>query len=335
MLKSGLLPSTKKLRAVRACVGALCVLGALHLPALSQNFTLVMQPFPSPAAINPGGTTAASITVSPLSGFNGTVDLSCQVTLAATGQVVDTLACDVTPSSVAPPATASATITTSSTNSPAPGLYTVTVTGTASGTSTSAKQNLTVLAVTPQFTITAEQVEPSSVHAGSGGEGTISINPIYGYVIPSGGITLSCASITPLVNVPPECSFSPNPLTGSETSSTLRIITVGPITAAPVAHPRFWYAVWLPLPMLVLAGMVVVSGKRSRRAWCLFALVLLGGTMLLLPACGTTPPITPTTTNGQITPKNTYTFTLLGVDANGVVSSNTGTSAASVTLTVN
>lgn len=335
MVKSGLLPSNWKLRAARVCAGTLCVVGALVASASAQDFTLQMQPFPSPAAIDPGGTTAAGLTISALNGFNGTVDLACQVTLASTGQVVTSPACTVSPQAVTLPASATATITTS--GSTTPGLYTVAVTATASGTtnSQSTQQNLTVLAVVPQFTITVtQQVEPSSVHAGSGAKGTISINPIYGYVIPSGGVTLSCASVTPLVTLPPTCSFTPNPVLNGQTSSTLLISTIGPPPTAAVVHPVPVYALWLPLPLLVVAGVGVFRGKRSQRAVWLQVLLVLGAVILLMPACATTTTTTPNNPNNLITPKDAYTFTLTGVDSNGVVSGNTGTSAASVTLTV-
>jgi hypothetical protein len=85
----------------------------------------------------------------------------------------------------------------------------------------------------------------------------------------------------------------------------------------------------------VLAGVGVVKEKRARRAWCVLALFVVAGATLLTPACGNTTTTTTTNPNGLITPKNTYTFTLMGVDANGVVSSNTGTSAPAVTLIVN
>ena len=339
MVKSGLLPSSWNLRAVRLCAGILCLVGALLASAsgqASQDFTLLMQPFPSPAAIDPGGTTAASITISPLNGFNGAVDLSCQVTLAATGQAVTSPVCTMSPQSVTPPASATATITT--TGLTVPGLYTIAVTATISGTtnSLSVQQNLTVLAVVPQFTITVtHQVEPSSVHAGNAAQGTISINPIYGYVIPSGGVTLSCASVTPLVTLPPTCSFSPNPITQNETSSTLSISTIGPTTTTTAAHHMPFYALWLPLPLLVVAGVGVLRGKRSYRAVGLLALFVLGAIVLLMPACATSTTTTPTNPNSLITPKGNYTFGLSGVDSNGVVSGNTGTSAATVTLTVN
>jgi hypothetical protein len=52
-----------------------------------------------------------------------------------------------------------------------------------------------------------------------------------------------------------------------------------------------------------------------------------------MPACGgrssTNAP------NGEITPNNTYTFTLTGADLNGAAPSNSTSSPATVTLAVN
>ena len=88
--------------------------------------------------------------------------------------------------------------------------------------------------------------------------------------------------------------------------------------------------------MLALVGLgAAVGGKRSRKACGLLALFVVSGALFLMPACGNTTPNT-TTLNG-VTPNNTYTFTVIGVDANGVVSSNTGSGTntnPSVTLTV-
>jgi hypothetical protein len=55
-----------------------------------------------------------------------------------------------------------------------------------------------------------------------------------------------------------------------------------------------------------------------------------------LPSCGSTHAIS-NNSNGLVTPKNTYTVTLTGVDANGISPSNTTTTttAATVSLTVN
>jgi hypothetical protein len=336
MLKSEWLPSLWKVLTVRVSVAAWCLLVTVLalLPSgfgQTPDFTLLMAPFPPPAAVNPGGTAASNITLGTLNGFNGTVDLTCQVTPQPANYASSD--CLVSPSSVAPPGGATATITT--TLWPA-GLYAITITGTASGTSNShsAQQNLTVLAVTPSFTITVtQQVLPSSVHAGSGGRGIISINPLNGY---SGSVTLSCATITPLVTIPPQCSFDPNPAavnSGMTVNSTISISTIGPLPRAAAARARIWYA-WLPLPMLAVAGVGLVSGRRLRRAWCLLTLFVAAGAILLLPACGNNNNFNTNSNTGLITPNNGYTFTLMGVDANGVTSSNAGASAPTVTLTV-
>jgi hypothetical protein len=55
---------------------------------------------------------------------------------------------------------------------------------------------------------------------------------------------------------------------------------------------------------------------------------------MVLPSCGGTHTIQ-NNNSGLVTPKNTYTLTLTGVDQNGNAPSNTGTSAASVSLIVN
>ena len=338
MLRSKSLKSNWKWQTVRAGMLSLCLttLSLILLPSAfgqTVDFTLTAAAF-SPVAINPGGTASSNITIGTLPGFAGTVALSCQVT----PQPANFPNCQVSPATVAPPAGAVATITTTTLNGSAPpGLYSITVTGTDASGSVSAQQDLTVLAVTPQFTIDVlAAVAPSSVHAGSGGTGMIEINPITGY---AGTVTLSCSSITPLVTIPPVCSFDPAAVTvgGSVSStSTISITTVGPIIAKTAPPSRIIYAFWLTLPMLTLTGLgAAVGRKRSRSLWGLLSLFVLAGLFLLIPACGNSTPTGSNNTRG-VTPSNSYTFTLLGVDANGNTSSNTstGSAAPSVTLTV-
>jgi hypothetical protein len=228
--------------------------------------------------------------------------------------------------------------------------YAITITGTgSSGTLTTPAQDLTVLAVTSQFTLTVQSpVVPSSVPAGSGGQAIILLNPLNGYNSPEAviggktikGITLSCASITPLVTIAPVCSFDPPnpPLTGAPVTSILTISTYGPIVtgALPPSHnSHTFFAFWM-FPMLGIVGAgTVAGGKRSRRIWMLVALLATTGALLLVPACGNTG--TTTTTPNGVTPNNTYTFTVVGVDADGAVSSNTASASSAnptVTLTV-
>jgi len=323
----------------RACAlsaGLLAALAVCLLPAAAQtpSFSVQATQF-NPNAILPGGTTSSNVSVNSDAGFTGTVTLACQVAPQQTAPAT-TPACEVSQSVVTPPGGASATITTNGNASTI--AYTVTITGT-DGSGNTATQNLSlsVIPVTPSFNITvAKAVSPSSVTAGNGAQGTININPVYGYISPSGGITLSCASITPLVTIPPVCSFDPPAVNigGPITSlSTLTISTYGPVITGSLARPRWMYALWLPLPMLALAGLgAATGGKGSRKAWGLLALFIVSGSFLLVPACGNTN-TTKTTPNG-ITPANTYTLTIQGVDANGVTSTNTGTTSSSPTVTL-
>jgi hypothetical protein len=325
------------LRTRHAGVAALWVWAALMIlpaAAAAQNFSLQAAAF-SPDAVAPGGTASSNITVGSVDGFTGIVTLSCAVT-STSQSLIDPPVCTISPTTVTAPAEASATITTQSDTSTVG--YSVTITATAStGTQTAAPLALTVLAVTPQFSITVQRpVAPTSVPAGSGGQGIVALNPINGYV--GTGVTLSCASITPLVTIPPVCSFNPPTVGANVLTSTITISTFGPVTTGAAAHPRLFYALWMPVPMLALLALgVTAGGTRVRKAYGLLALFVICGALILTPACGNSNSTT-TTPNG-VTPNGTYTFTVAGVDSNGVVSSNTGstttTGAITVSLTVN
>jgi hypothetical protein len=348
-------PYKLKMTAQHATISVLWAMTAFLLllssASAQADFTLQAAPF-SPDAVAPGGTSSSNITIGAINGFTGTVSLTCQV--SSSQMTTSTPTCAVSPTTVTPPAGAAATITTTGQTTTVG--YSITITGTGpSTTHTTPPESLTVLAVTPQFTITVQSpVVPGSVPAGNGGEGVIVINPINGYSSPTqqigsktiSGITLSCASITPLVTIPPACSFSypPGltgvPVNGAPATSTITVSTAGPIVTNASAHPstlpRTFYALWMPLPMLALVGLgAAVGGKRSRKAWSLLALFVMTGALFLTPACGNTANTT-TSPNG-VTPNNTYTLTVVGVDANGVVSSNatsSNTSNPTVTLTV-
>lgn len=310
----------------------------------TSEFTLSAQSF-SPDAVAPSGVSSSEIIVGlpTPSSPSVTVNLTCQVT----GQSVATNppSCIVSPSSVTSPGVSTATVTTQSTTTTQ--AYGITITGTGPTTTyTTPALPLTVLAVSPAFTISVTgAVAPTSVPAGNGAQATVTVNPLYGYVTPNGGgITLSCASMTPLVTIPPTCSFAyPNgdtnlKLNGTTSqSATLNITTFGPITTG--AHKKSTaFGFWLSLPLLGLVGLgAAAGGKRIRGAWTVMALLMLCGAFVLAQGCGNTNPNSTTTPNG-VTPANTYTFTIAGVDSNGVVSSNSTSSTTStgpsVSLTV-
>jgi trimeric autotransporter adhesin len=337
-------PRTRFALALLLLVGSLVT---LPMAAQTPDFIVQAAPF-SPIAVDPGGTTASNLTLGSLNGFNGTVDLTCTVSPTPTSGSAPE--CLVSPPSVTPPAGGAVTITTFGTETngqppTTPGLYTTTIIGTATINGTlvthTATQNVTVLAVTPSFTLSVQTaIAPTSVHAGNGATGVIVVSPLNNY---SGTVTLSCSSITPLVTIPPQCSFSyPNGMTGLPVSqvpqtSTITITTIGPTTYGQADRNRPFYA--LCLPMLGMVGLgAAFGGKRSRRAWSLLAILIIAAAVLLVPACYTTQTFTSTNNNyNGITPKNTYVFTLMGVDADGNTSSNSGSSNTppTVSLTVN
>ena len=332
-------------RLVLVCLLAACLalIASLSPGALAQGtteFTLQAAAF-NPDAVAPSGVSSSLIQIGSVNNFSGSVNLSCQVISQAGTTTPPT--CSVSPASATVPATATATVTTQSTTTTE--AYNITITGTGPTTTyTTPPLPLTVLAVSPQFTINVTStMAPSSVPAGNGAQGTVTVNPVYGYVTPTGGgITLSCASITPLVTIAPVCSFTyPNGDTNlkvngtTSQSVTLNITTFGPVTTG--RKVRSVWGLWLSLPLLgVLALGASANRKGATRAWILMMLLGLGGVFILTPGCGNSTSTTTTTPNG-VTPANTYTFTITGVDSNGVLSSNTTSTTSSgptVALTV-
>lgn len=297
------------------------------------------------SAIPPGGESSSDVSITIGTGFVGPVNFTCTVTSTVT-TIVSAPVCQISPTGLTNTGTAAATITTT-TQTSAVG-YTVTITATDAGTSYSPPAqalSLTVLSVTPQFTVTVQtSVAPTSVPAGSGAEGIVNINPLDGYTSPANpknpsenGVTLSCSTITPLVTIPPYCTFNPpSPrVNGTTATSTLTINTFGPVTTITSLPVRRFYGLWLlPIPALALVGFGAVGGRRSRKALGLLSLFVLTGTLLLLPACGNSK--TSTSSPNGTTPANTYSFTIVGVDANGVISSNSSSTSSvpTVSLTV-
>ena len=168
-------------RALFPALLALVVVPSLVSRAAAQTSEFALQPSAlSPDAVAPGGVSSISVQVQSQNGFTGTVDFTCQVTSTIT--TTDTPVCTVAPGSVTAPGLAIANLTTKTTTTQT--LYSVTITGTdpaSSFTATTPSQNFTVLAVTPQFTITiSSAVAPSSVIAGSGAQGVVSVNAANG-----------------------------------------------------------------------------------------------------------------------------------------------------------
>ncbi len=366
MVKSKPSASQWKFWTGQAVLPLLCLLlCAAAVPAhAATDFTLTTLPL-NPNAVVPGEVSSTNISVAtPVPGgtFSSPVALTCTVTPSVPITSPYFPVCTVSPPSLTAPGGATATITTVAPTPNTPGTptiaYNITVTGTdASGSLTSQPLTLTVLSVVPQYTISVQTVlQPTSVPAGSGAQGIISINPSNGYRTinadgSQGYITLYCSSITPLVTNPPVCTFSYNTPHGATingtASATANIIiqTSGgtvqttPTPSAANTPPRdLPRALWLSLPLLGLVSLgAALGGRKSRKAWGILALFVVSASLLLLGSCVKANSNLPTANPKGVTPANTYTFTLVGVDTNGVGSSNTGvsgSSSASVTLTV-
>ena len=320
MLKSG-----HSVRALAAVVFVFMALLATLPCAQAQDFAMQVSRQFSPSSIEPGGTAGATIAVSPLNGFNGSVSLAqCDVTPV---QTTSPPVCTVSPASVTPPASPSVTLTTSSTTPS--GSYVATVTGVGGTTTQQVSLTFAVLTVTPGYTITVTgAVTPTSVHAGSGATAIVTVTPANGY---TGSVTLSCSAITPTATPAPSCSFNPSPVVisgPSAQSSTLTITTSA--TKASISQPGPVYAMWLPLPAFVLMAAGFASGGKLRRRFLtLTVLCAMATGVLFLPACGTKNSSSTTSSGG--TPKNTYTFTLNASDANAMTPSN-GTQTVSLTV---
>jgi hypothetical protein len=325
---------------VRALVFALLLslLFAASASTAYGQFTLTVSSNLSPPAIDPGGSSVATLNLGGTSGPVSFDTIPCTVTPV---QPTGTPQCAVSPESATPPAQVFLTISTG--NDTPPGLYTVSVTGTNGSPPITINLTLNVVNVSEDYTLSVSPTTatPSPVPAGSIATTIVTVTPIADY---TGTVTLSCVSITPVVAAAPFCSFAatsgPGSLPpgtvqvsgGAAATATMTITTLGPTGVTSLRHGRIFYALWFLLPGLALVG---AGTTRTRAKKLLGPLVLLAvaGGLLMTPACNSTP--LTNSPNGEITPKNTYTFTLTGADQTGAAPSNAITNPATVTLGVN
>jgi hypothetical protein len=296
--------------------------------AQTADFFLQASP-PNPSAVDPGINSSANVTLGSTNGFNSAVALSCAITPV---EPANAPTCTVSPASATPPSSPSLTFTT--TGQTPPTQYTVTVTGVSGGQTASVTLNpITVLAVSPEYSLTvATALSPSTVPAGSGATAVLNISSTDGY---SGNVTPGCSSITPPVEPSPVCSFNPATVTvtdGALASTTLTISTTNTkttgttTTTSAKVHWRAFYGLLISLPFVVIAGFWGAGGRRGKLLSWFCVLGIVSG-LAALPACNST-----TVNNGNITPNNSYTFTITAYDQNGVSASNTN---VTVSLTVN
>ncbi|MGA9510869.1 MAG: hypothetical protein WBV55_19770 [Candidatus Sulfotelmatobacter sp.] len=302
--------------------------------AQAQNFTLTPSAFSPSAGVDPGGQATATIALNTTTGFTGSVSFTCTVTSSQTTTALPVCTAP-SPDPAIPNAIVSLTVTTIGAT-PA-GQYTITVTGTSGAETETATLVLNVVNVPQDYTLTVTTpISPGTVSAGDGAQATLSVTPIASYI---GTVTLSCFSISPVVTAAPICAFNPPSVkvtTGAAPTSVLTISTYGPTgTVTKLQTPRMLYGLALALPALALIG--AGASRGGRKKWLgLFLLMTVAGSILFLPSCGQNN-VMLNNPNSLITPKNTYTFTLSGVDTNGEGPSNAASTSAqaSIMLTVN
>jgi hypothetical protein len=309
----------------------LFLLSLAAVPAAYGQFTLTAGT-PTPQAVDPGGSATVIITLATGTGFSGTVNLTCAV--SSSQVTTDLPTCAISPDSESAASAPSLTILTSA-NTPA-GTYQITVTGTDGSTVVTAPVSLNVANLAEDYIITVYPTTaiPSPVVAGSVATAAVTVSPIGSY---TGDVTLSCLSVSPVVAGAPTCSFDKPTVpvsSGVPATSTLTLTTYGyintPTSSSELFGGRALYGLWLTFPALTLVGLGA-AGKRRRKFFGIFFLLTVAAAFLLMPACGSNNAIITTNIN-EVTPKNTYTFTLTGTDAKGVGPSST--TSATVTLQV-
>jgi hypothetical protein len=265
---------------------------------------------PSPASVNPGDSSSATVTITPAGGYSGIVTLSCGVSPVVNGVTAPT--CSLSPNPVPVTSTVSAATLTFTTVGASPGgTYVITITGKDAKGLTQAGAPATVTVTVTSYSLSAGAASPASVNPGGSSTATITVVPANGY---TGAVTLSCG-ISPAVSgaTAPTCSFgNTNPVSvtsGAAATATLSFMTVGPSKAVvqrstatyALARPpeptsrrsNAFYTLWLSVAGLALMGFGLSSAASRRKK--LSGLLLLStalSALLVLPACPGQPPPT-------------------------------------------
>jgi len=176
-------------------------------------------------------------------------------------------------------------------------------------TSAAVSQTITVT----DFSMAAVAVGPTTISAGSSVSFNISASPLFG-PFPA-AVTLACTGLPQGA----QCNFSSATVNAGGPASKLTITTTPRTTTAlaPLRHgnPAPLYALWMPLPAILLMG--VGTRRRARRRTALLMLLLLLGMTLLLVSCGGGSMGTaPAVQNG--TPAGNYTVTITGTTSAGL-----------------
>jgi hypothetical protein len=185
-----------------------------------------------------------------------------------------------------------------------------------------------------QTTFNLAATAPAAVSPGSSGTSTVTLTSVNGY---SSAVNLSCAVSgggTPAPSCSAASSFSPaspiTPTTGGATT-TLTITTTGP-SAAMAVPGKIFYAMWLPIAGMSLAGVSFGSARsRRKKVISLLMIGLVMAALLVMPACGGSSGGGGGGGGQSGTPAGSYTVTITGTGTDASATTQT----TQVTLTVN
>lgn len=211
---------------------------------------------------------AATLTITPVNGYSGTVQLSCFATSAFTGYGFILPTCTV-PSSVqvssGSPTTVDVSLHTDKTTEIGPYLMTITSVDPASQLGVDSTINLMVTSA-PSFSLSSSGSISVSAGSTSGNSSTINVTPTDGF---TGSVNLTCSVSTGIVSAKniPTCSLSPAAVNVTGTSavtSTLTVTTTGSTSGAvePVTNP-FGRGATMPF----LACALLFGMRFKRRKW--------------------------------------------------------------------
>ena len=304
----------------------------------------------SPASVPAGQTSASTLTITPTSGFTGTVNFTNSTASnpgsCTAGLPAGTL-CSFSPGSVtldgnpAHTMNVALTVATAANMALPSGAQAITVTGTSGSTAITAPVSLTVTATNQSFALTTTAATFPVTVGGTApvnltvtGTGTpISFVANSATALP---LTYSCTGTPSLVTALISCQWSPsNGQSVTAAGVTLNLVTTAP-TSGQLRPPlergsRIFYAMLLP----GLFGIMFAAGSRTRGVRLLGLIVVLGFSTLWLGSCGGSGGGGTTVPPNPGTPAGTYTVTINATTggANPVPLTNNG-SPLTITLNV-
>jgi len=187
-----------------------------------------------------------------------------------------------------------------------------------------------------QVTFNLAAATPAAVSPGTSATSVVTLTSINGY---ASSVNLTC-SISGAGTPAPACSassFSPaSPIAPSSAgaNTTLTITTTGP-SASKFSSRRLFYAMWIPIGGMSLAGMSFGSARSRRKKLVGFLMIaMVMAALFIMPACGGSSSSGGGGGGGggsTGTPAGSYTVTITGTGTDAGAT----TQSAQVILTVN